>query len=139
MRLLGVLMLMSGLAAADPAPNPAAGAKIRIPFGPSKTIEVEPWTPPARTAQAYRGVTGQPSAAVVLDPGPHGDAQPWPYGIWIRPPGSSDPNVIESGTNRLPGSSPRSSHVSTRLSQAFDLGVGQFLEWLMTPRFVRRG
>ncbi|MBL0213033.1 MAG: hypothetical protein IPQ07_04055 [Myxococcales bacterium] len=133
MRLFGVLMLMSGLAMANPAPAP--GAKVRIPLGPSKTIEVEPWTPPARAAQTYRGVTGQPSAAVVIDPGPHGDAQPWPYGIWIRPPGSSDANVIDTGTNHLPGSE----HVSARLSRALDLGVGQFLEWLMTPRFVRRG
>ena len=129
MRPIGVLMLLTGLAAADPA------ARIRIPLGPSKVVEVEPWQPPARPTGKYPGITGQDSAAVVLAPGPHGDGRPWPYGILIAPPRTGDDNQIVSGSNGLPGSD----LLSAQLARRFDLGVGQVLEWLLTPRFVRRG
>jgi len=133
MRAIGVLVVLSGLAAADPA-DPPNTAKLTIPLGPSKVVEVEPWTPPAKVAQKYPGMTGQDSNAVVIDPGPHGDAQPWPYGIWIKPPASSDDMAIRPGTNDLPDSAA----LSARLARSFDNGVGTVLELLMSPRFVHQ-
>ncbi len=129
MRAIGVLVVLSGLAAADPEP-----AKLTIPLGPSKVVEVEPWTPPAKVAQKYPGMTGAPSNAVVIDPTPHGDGQPWPYGIWIKPPASRDDNVITMGTSDLPDSAA----LSARLARGFDDSVGTILELLMTPRFIRQ-
>jgi hypothetical protein len=132
MRAIGVLVVLSGLAAADPADQPNT-AKLAIPLGPSKVVEVEPWTPPAKVAQKYPSMKGPDSNAVVIDPGSHGDAQPWPYGIWIKPPASLDDMGIQPGTSDLPDSAT----LSARLSRHFDNGVGAVLELLMTPRFVR--
>ena len=79
-------------------------------------------------------MTGKDSAAVVLDPGTHADGQPWPYGIWIKPPATLDSNVITSGTSDLPDSAT----LSARLARGFDDSVGTVLELLMTPRFVQK-
>jgi hypothetical protein len=128
MRAIGVLMALSGLAAAD------SPAKQTIPLGPSKVVEVEPWTPPAKPTQKFPGMKGTASNAVVIAPDPDGDARPWPYGIWIRPPAFRDDNVIRSGTSDLPDSA----GLAGRLSRQFDDGVGTLLEWLMTPRFVQK-
>ncbi len=128
MRAISILVVLANLAAADSAPT------LRIPLGPSKVVEVEPWTPPARTAQRYPGVTGTNAAGVVIDPGHAGDGQPWPYGIWIKPPASTDNNVITMGTRDLPDSAA----LSARLARRFDDSVGAVLELLMTPRFVRQ-
>lgn len=125
MRSFGVLMLISGLAAADPAP----AAKL-----PSKVVEVEAWTPPPRAAQNYPGVTGKSAAGLVIDPGHAGDGQRWPHGIWIRPPATRDDNVMRSGTMTLPD--PAS--FSVRLARRFDDTIGTMLELLMTPRFVHQ-
>ena len=133
MRAIGVLVVLSGLAAADPADQPNT-AKLRIPLGPSKVVEVEPWTPPAKVAQKYPGMTGASSNALVIDPGPNGDGMPWPYGIWIKPPVSLDTNVITLGTSDLPDSAT----LSARLARGFDDSVGTVLELLMTPRFIRQ-
>lgn len=129
MRAIGLLVLLTGFATADPADKPKT-----IPLGPSNVVEAEPWTPPARSAQKYPGVTGKDSAAVVIDPGHGGDGQPWPYGIWIKPPASYDNNVIGLGTSDLPDSAT----LSARLARGFDESVGAVLELLMTPRFVHQ-
>ena len=88
----------------------------------------------AKVAQKYPGMTGASSNAVVIDPGPHGDGMPWPYGIWIKPPVSLDTNVITLGTSDLPDSAT----LSARLARGFDDSVGTVLELLMTPRFIRQ-
>lgn len=136
MRRFGVLVLLHGLAAADPAPlgplNAAPPAAAQA-TGPTKVVEAEPWTPPARAPQKYPGVTGKDSAAVVIDPGHAGDGQPWPYGIWIKPPVTPDMNVIVAGSLDLPDSAP----LAARLVRGLDDSIGTMLELLMTPRFVR--
>lgn len=136
MRLIGVLVVLHGFAAAEPAPpgplNGDASGPAKV-TGPSKVVEVEPWTPPARAPQKYPGVTGKDSAAIVIDPGHAGDGQPWPYGIWIKPPATTDRNVIAAGSLDLPDSAP----LSARLARGLDDSVGTVLELLMTPRFVR--
>lgn len=126
MRAIGVLVLLSGVALADPNLGPRTA--------PSNVIEVEPWTPPARVAQAYPGVTGKAAAAVVIDPGHAGDGRPWPYGIWIKPPGRWDGSVLSPGTLDLPASTP----LSVRVARGLDDSIGAVLELLMTPRFVRQ-
>lgn len=134
MRSFGVLMLLASAAAADPGAAGTPPVMREAPPGPSKVIEVEPWVPPARAPGRYPGVGGKDAAGVVIDPGAHPDGRPWPYGMWIRPGGTQDHNVLVPGTNGLPDSAP----LATELGRSLDLGVGRFLEWLMTPRFVRR-
>ncbi len=127
MRALGVVLLLTVFSSAEP-PRPA------IKAGPSKVIEAPAWEPPARPTTKVPGMTGADSTAIVIDPGAHADARPWPHGIVIRPPETGDHNVIELGSSDLPAST----KLSVRLGRTLDHGLGQFLEWLLTPRFVRR-
>ena len=138
MRAIGVLVLLTAAASADPAtgaatPKSADLGAIRI--GPTKVIEVAPWTPPARVTTRSPGITGQPANGIVIDPGGSSDGRPWPYGIWIRPPETGDRNVVVLGTDSLPFDDLA---LPGKLTRTFDLGMGSFLEWLMTPRIIRK-
>ncbi len=124
MRAIGVVLLLTGFAAADP---PARG--------PSKVIEAPAWEwePLAHPTTKVPGMKGADSLAVVIEPGSHGDARPWPHGMLIQPPDTGDRNAIEPGTSYLP----TSDKLSVKLARTLDLGVGHFLDWLLTPLFVR--
>jgi hypothetical protein len=125
MRLVAlVLVVGSGFASAD-EPKP------------SRTVEVTPWEPPARPTTKVPGMNGVPAAGIVVPTDPGGDARPWPHGIWIPTPEVGDKNVLELGTDQLPGL-PGSGGLAARLSRAFDHGVGRLLELVMPPpRLVR--
>ena len=125
MRVVPVVALISGFASADPA-------KVTTPTGPSKVVEVQPWEPPARATTKVPGVNGIPSAGIVIPTDPGGDARPYPYGAWIRTPDIGDRNVLELGTDSLPGSL-RSEGLAARLSRGFDASVGKVLELVMPP------
>lgn len=126
MRAFVALLMLSPMAAAE-TPAPAAS------LGPSKVVEVQPWTPPARAAQKYPGVTGKDALGVVIDP-EHGDGQRWPYGIWIEPPATRDDMALVPGSMDLPASAA----LSARIARGFEDSVGAVLDLLMTPRFVRQ-
>lgn len=124
LRLLLVMVLGTGSATADPPAKPN-------PFGPSKTIEVKPWEPPARPTTKTPGMNGNMASGIVIPTDPGGDAQRWPYGMWIPTPDVGDKNVLVPGTNGLSDGS--SSALSARLSRGLDDGVGSFLQWLLPP------
>ncbi len=128
MHAIGVVLLLTGFAAADPA------TALPLKAGPSKVIEAPAWEPPARPTLQVPGMKGSDSAAIVIEPDAHGDARPWPYGMLIRPPDTGDHNALELGTSDLPASD----KLSVTVVRTLDQGVGTFLEWLLTPRFVRR-
>jgi len=127
-----VVLSRSSAAWADaPKLSAPAQAKVTIPLGPSKVIEVEPWEPPARKTTKSPGIDGTDSSGIVIDPGPHADARPYPYGIWIRPPDIGDHNVLELGTDRL--ATGESSALSARLSRGLDQSVDKLFELILPP------
>jgi hypothetical protein len=143
MQALGVLLLLTTAAAADPAsgaatpdPQDRPNSRPAIRLGPSRVVEVEPWQPPARKTTQTPGVNGAMASGIVIDPGPHGDARPWPYGMLIHPPDTGDRNVLVLGSDDLPGPLPDT--LSGRLTRKLDAGVGTMLELLMTPKFIKQ-
>jgi hypothetical protein len=129
LRIVLALLVGTGSAGADPATT-------RIPLGPSKTVEVEPWEPPARVTTMVPGMKGIPSAGVVIRTDPGGDARPWPHGMWIPTPDIGDRNVLELGTDGLPAL--ESTALSARLSRGLDQGVSALFRYLMPPQKLLR-
>lgn len=127
MRGVALVMLLSGSALAD---SPDDNAKKSV--GPSRVVEVQPWEPPARVTTKVPGMKGVPSAGIVIETDPGGDARPWPYGAWIKTPDVGDRNVLELGTDQLPRL-PGSDGIAARLSRAFDDGVGALLGLVLPP------
>ena len=131
LRLLA-LLLVSGSAFADP-PEPVA----KKPAGPSRVIEAPGWEPPARKTTKVPGIGGKDAAGIVIPTDPGGDARPWPYGAWIKTPDIGDDNVLELGTDRLPGL-PRPLGLAATLSRGFEDGLARLLGLVLPPpRLVR--
>lgn len=131
MRFVVLLMVLSGSSWAD-----APDKEPKKP-GPSRVVEVQPWEPPSRATTMVPGMKGVPSAGIVIETDPGGDARPWPYGSWIKTPDVGDHNVLELGTDQLP-SLPGSAGLAARLSRGFDAGVGTFLDLVMPPAKIVR-
>jgi hypothetical protein len=132
LRLLLVMVLGAGSAAADPEAKPDAK-----PRGPSKTVEVKPWTPPARPTTKTPGMNGNMASGIVIPTDPGGDARRWPSGMWIPTPDVGDHNVLVPGTNGL--SDGRPSTLSGRISRGLEAGVGSFLDLVLPPpKLVRK-
>ena len=127
MRLVALVMVTSMSSWADAPENLRAK-----PTGPSRVIEVQPWEPPARVTTKVPGIDGKDSAGIVIQTDPGGDARPWPYGAWIKTPDVGDRNVLELGSDRLPGL-PKSQGLAARLSRGFDQGVDALLDLVMPP------
>lgn len=128
MRLVALLLAWSVVSWADVPPSSR---------GPSRVIEAQPWEPPARATAKVPGMSGVPAAGIVIETDPGGDARPWPHGSWIKTPDIGDANVLELGTDRLPGL-PRSGGLAARLSRGLDAGVGTLLDLVLPPaRLVR--
>ena len=127
MRGVALAMLLTGSAAAEPPDKPA-----RKPAGPSRVVEAPAWEPPARPTTKVPGIGGKDAVGIVIPTDPGGDARPWPHGAWIKTPDIGDDNVLELGTDRLPGL-PRSGGLAATLSRGFGDGIGRMLELVMPP------
>ena len=108
--LVAATLLVSGSAFADEKP---AAKKT----GPSRVVEAPTWEPPARKTTKVPGIGGVDAAGIVIETDPGGDARPWPYGAWIKTPDTGDDNVLELGTDRLPGL-PRSGRIVTSCTRS---------------------
>jgi hypothetical protein len=126
LRHLAIASLLASVPAFADEPKPDAG-----PQKPARVIEVPPWEPPARATTKTPGIRGQDSSGIVIDPGAHADARPYPYGAWIKTPDIGDRNVLELGTNGLPDRP--SSALSARLARGLDRGVEKLFELLLPP------
>lgn len=101
-------------------------------------VEAPRWEPPARATTKVPGIGGKDAVGIVVPTDPGGDARPWPYGAWIKPPDIGDDMVLELGTDRLPGL-PRSGGLAAQLSRGLEDGVGALLRLVMPPaKLVRR-
>jgi len=82
-----VLTLAAGHAGADPKTLPNSAIPEGTPPVQQKLPDVAKTTP---------GVGG-PVRGIIIDPGEHADARPWPRGMVIHPPDTRDPMVLDLG------------------------------------------
>lgn len=86
-----VLALAAGHAGADPKTLPNSAIPEGTPPVQHKLPDVATRTP---------GIDG-PVRGIVIDPGEHADARPWPRGMVIHPPDPRDPMVLRLGERHL--------------------------------------
>jgi hypothetical protein len=73
-------------------------------------------------------IDGGRATGIVIDPGPHLDARPYPRGMVIAPPDPRDHNVLVPGTMSLPGPART---WTERMFDWLNFGVGSVLDLVL--------
>ena len=109
-----VLALAAGHAGADPKTLPNSAIPEGTPPVQEKLPDVATRTP---------GFAG-PVRGLIIDPGQHPDARPWPRGMVIHPPDTRDPMALDLGGER---------HLGQRALDLVNEGFGALGRLLRPP------
>jgi hypothetical protein len=117
---------------ADPKPKPKPNVQVTVPDLVDEMRARSPTRP--GTVGGGVGITGEWSSGIVVDPGPHRDAEPFGEGgMVIAPPDVGDQMALELGTNQLRSHDQRLPWWPRDLSRQLGRGMQKFWE-LVLPK-----